>query len=97
MYADITLETVALSILNNVAVFVTDARLPFSDFFHGLSLNTITNALTQALQSVNKWKKSIHCCQLSSFNVAYTNSVPQFLSVSIIFPRPVYVAVLLEF
>jgi hypothetical protein len=31
---------------------------------HGLSLNTITNALTRVLQSVNKRKKDIQCYQL---------------------------------
>jgi hypothetical protein len=53
MYANVTLETVDLDIPNNAAVFVTDApakrapTLPFYDIFpHGLSLNTITNALT---------------------------------------------------
>jgi hypothetical protein len=68
VYADITSETVALDTDNNVAVFVTDGSAecaptvcPYSksDFpvlSHGLSLSAITNALTRALQSVNKWK-----------------------------------------
>jgi hypothetical protein len=41
--------------------------LPFSFFFsHGLTLNTITNSLTRALQSINK-QKNIQCCQLKVF------------------------------
>jgi hypothetical protein len=35
-------------------------------FSHGLSHNTITNALTRELQSVNKWK-NIQCCQVKFF------------------------------
>jgi hypothetical protein len=31
---------------------------------HGLSLNTITDVLTGALQSINKLKKNVQCCQL---------------------------------
>jgi hypothetical protein len=63
-----------------VPVFATDApakREPKTSFIigqvsyfpilsHGLSLNTITNALTQALLNVNK-RKSIQCCQLKFF------------------------------
>jgi hypothetical protein len=33
----------------------------------GLSLSTITNALTRALQSVIKRKKNIQCCHLAFF------------------------------
>jgi hypothetical protein len=80
VYADITLETVALDTPNNVAVFVTDApakRAPTMSSFkigqvshflilsHELSIKTITNELTRELQSVNE-RKNIHCCQLLS-------------------------------
>jgi hypothetical protein len=66
MYANITLETIALD-TPNMAVLVADApakhannlssfqnrtSLPFLILSHRLSLHTITNAL----QSVNKWK-----------------------------------------
>jgi hypothetical protein len=104
VYADITLETVALDTPNNVAVFITDApakhaatiyplsklnRSPIFWFFHmWLSLNTITNALMQALQSVNKWK-NIQCCNGSSFNVTNTNTFYSSIStVSIILFAP---------
>jgi hypothetical protein len=64
---------------NNVTVSVTDAsakcipmicplsksdKSPMLWFFHRDSLNTFANALTWALQSVNKWKKRIQWCQL---------------------------------
>jgi hypothetical protein len=83
VYADVTLETVALDTPNNMAVFVTDApeKTCTNDLFsfkirqvshfpilsHGPSLNTITNALTRALQSVNNGKKRIQCCQPKFF------------------------------
>jgi hypothetical protein len=35
-------------------------------------------------ECVNKLKKNSKCCQLSTFNVDNTNSIPQFLSVSVI-------------
>jgi hypothetical protein len=77
VYADITLETVALDTPYNVAVFVTDASaiclLSTSDkspifqiLSHGPSFNTIINSLTLALQSVNKLK-TIQCCHLKFF------------------------------
>jgi hypothetical protein len=68
VYANITLETVALDTPINVAFssqmlqlnahqqtvfFQNITSLKFSDFSHELSFNTITNALTKALQSVN--------------------------------------------
>jgi hypothetical protein len=94
MCADVTLETVALDTRNNVAVFITDAHdltsfkirqvSHFTIPLHELSLNTITDALTQALQNIYKRKKNNQCCQLKFFQVGNTNSVPQFLSVSII-------------
>jgi hypothetical protein len=77
-----------------VAVFVTDApakhrpkicslsklgKSPIFRFFHTDSPNTITNALTWAVQSVNK-QNNIQCANWSSFSVANTNSIPQFLS-----------------
>jgi hypothetical protein len=54
--ANITLETVALDTPNNTAVS------------HRLSLNTITNELTRALQSAKKKRKNIQCCQLKLFH-----------------------------
>jgi hypothetical protein len=51
---------------------------------HGLSLSTIINSLTWALQNVNK-RKDIQCCQLKPFQYSKTNSVFQFLNVSIIY------------
>jgi hypothetical protein len=48
MYADITFETV----------------VHFLILSHGLSLNTISNALTQALQIINSLKKNVQHCQL---------------------------------
>jgi hypothetical protein len=103
VYADITSETVAFHIRNNVSVFVKDApakRAPtmssfkigqvfFPDFSNGLSPNTITNALTRALRSVNK-RKNVQCCQTKSFNVDNTNSIPQFLGVFILFTPCAY-------
>jgi hypothetical protein len=82
MYDDITLETVAVDTPNNVAVlsqmlqlnpyqrsvlFQNRTSLPFPILSHGLSLSTITTALTRALQSVNKRNKNIQCCQLKFF------------------------------
>jgi hypothetical protein len=80
VYADITVETVALGTPNNVAAFVTNApakRTPTvcpplkSDkspiLSRRLSLNTITNALAQTLRSVNKRNKNIQCCQVKFF------------------------------
>jgi hypothetical protein len=82
VYVNIALETVALDTPSNMAGFLTDApakRAPTVCSFkigqvshfpvpsHGLSLNTITNALTRALQSVNKRKKSVQGCQLKFF------------------------------
>jgi hypothetical protein len=72
VYADFNLESATLDTLNTAAVFVTDdpakrARIicPLSKsddshyaiLSHGLSFNTITIALTGALQIVNKRKK----------------------------------------
>jgi hypothetical protein len=72
VYADITLQTVTLDTPNTVADCIADApgkHAPTRSSFkngqvshfrilsHILSLNTITNALTRALQSVNKRKK----------------------------------------
>jgi hypothetical protein len=57
----------------------------FLIFLHRLLLNTNTNTLTQALQSINKWK-NFQCCQLKFFNVGNTNSIPQFLRVPLFYP-----------
>jgi hypothetical protein len=97
VYTNMTLETVALHTPNNLAVFVTDApakRMPVMSSFkigqvshflilsHGLSLNTTTNALTRALQSVKK-RKNIQCCQLKFFQCSQYKQI-LFLSVSVI-------------
>jgi hypothetical protein len=78
-YADITIETVAVQTHNNVAAFVRDGpakRAPmicrlqvskFSFLSHGLSLNTLTNASTRPLQSVNKRKNNFPCYQKKCF------------------------------
>jgi hypothetical protein len=62
VYADITLETVALDTSNHLAEFVTDgpakreptiyplSKLVKAPLLHWLCLNTITNALTRVLQ-----------------------------------------------
>jgi hypothetical protein len=71
--ADITTEIVALDTPNNVAVFVTDASTkrastsPIPILSHGLSLDTIANSLTRALQSIKKLKRNNQCCQLKLF------------------------------
>jgi hypothetical protein len=77
VYADITLETVALDTHINLAVFATDAlakhaptncpfflRLPFSCSFPRPVVQHSHNALTIALQSINKLKNNIEWCQL---------------------------------
>jgi hypothetical protein len=103
MYADITLETVALDTPNNVAIFITDApakRAPtmsslkigqishFPILSHGLPLSTITNALRRTLQSVNKGKNNFQCCQLKFFHCSQHKNSIQVLSVSIILFTP---------
>jgi hypothetical protein len=45
-------------------LFPNRKSLPFSDPSHGLSLKTITNALTRALQSADKHNNNIQCYQL---------------------------------
>jgi hypothetical protein len=66
---------------NNLSSFKIGQVSYFLILSHGLSLNIITKALIQAIQSVNK-QKDIQCYE---FNAANINSIPQFLSVSIIF------------
>jgi hypothetical protein len=81
VYTDIALETVTLDTPNNVqflshmlqlnvhqcsVLFQNWAGLPFSDSFTKTLCITDTNALTLALQSVNK-QKTIQCCQLKFF------------------------------
>jgi hypothetical protein len=98
VYADITLETVALDTPNNVADFATDAppiEAPtnvssfkiwqvshFPILSHGLSSSTNTNALTPALQIINKRENIFSVANWSSSNVANTNSISQFLGLS---------------
>jgi hypothetical protein len=67
-------------------LFQNQTSLQFSDSFTR-TLNTITNALTRALQSVNK-RKNIQCCQISYFNAANINFILQFLSVSTTLSTP---------
>jgi hypothetical protein len=82
VFADITLQIVALDTHNNVAVFfITDGsskraisvlsqnrtNLQFSCSFTWCVTQQITNALTWALQSVNKRLKNIQYCQLKLF------------------------------
>jgi hypothetical protein len=74
---------------NNLSSFKIRKVSHFPVLSHGLSLNTITNTLTQALQNVNKQKKNIQCCQLKFFQCNQRiNSVPKFLGVSIILSTP---------
>jgi hypothetical protein len=47
-------------------------KSPIFWFFHMDCHNTITNALTRALESVNK-QKNIQCCQLEFFQCSHTN------------------------
>jgi hypothetical protein len=56
---------------------------------HGLSLNTITNTLTRALQSVNK-RKNIQCCQQKFFQYIQNNQIIflNFLVVPLFCPAP---------
>jgi hypothetical protein len=78
---DITLETVAfdtlimwqlsqllhLNVHQRSVAFKIGQVSYFSILSHGLSLNTITNAVTRELQCLNKWKKNIQWCQLKYF------------------------------
>jgi hypothetical protein len=95
VYVDITLETVALNTRNNVAVFITYAsdkcaptcplsksdKSPIFRFFH-------TDC--HPAQSLIHWYEHhrVQRCQLKFFQLANTNSIPQFLSVSIILSIP---------
>jgi hypothetical protein len=99
VYADITLESVALDTPNNVAVVITDApakraqtRCPLSKsdkcyifrFFYAYNLlGAITNALTRTLQSVNKGKNNIQHCKLKLFQCSQHKS---YFSISLTFP-----------
>jgi hypothetical protein len=73
-------------------LFENQASLPLSDSFTRTALNTITNALTRALQSVNKGKKDIRCCQLKLFECSQHKQI-LFLNI-LVFPLfcspPVY-------
>jgi hypothetical protein len=77
--------------------FQNPTSLPFFDSSHGLSFNTITNALTLALQSINK-QKNIQCCYLKFFERSQHKQILffQFLSVSIILFTPLYIFVVLN-
>jgi hypothetical protein len=57
---------------------------------HGLSLNTITNVLTRALQSVNKLK-NFQCCQLKFFQCSQHKQILflNFLMFPLFCPPPV--------
>jgi hypothetical protein len=74
-------------------LFHKRTSLPFSDSF---TLNTITNALTQALQSVNKWK-NIQYSQLKFFQCSQHKQI-LFLN-SLVFPLfrplPVYECIIM--
>jgi hypothetical protein len=98
VYANI-IETVALDTPNNVTALSQMLQLKahqwsvmsqnwqlsnFTVFWH----NTIINALTWALQSVNKRKKNIQCCQLKFFQCSQHKHI-LFLSVSIILSTPI--------
>jgi hypothetical protein len=90
-----------------VAIFVTDAPAKhaptmcslsksdkshiFQILSHWLPLNTITNALTQALQSKNKWK-NIQCCQLKFFQCSQHKLILflNFLVFPLFCPPPVH-------
>jgi hypothetical protein len=106
IYADITLETVALDTHNNVSVVITDAstkhtlticplsksdKSPIFQFFHADCHNTITNALTRALQRINKRKKNIQCCQLKFFQCCQHKQILffSFLVFPLFCPPPV--------
>jgi hypothetical protein len=105
MYADITLETVALDTCNNVSGFVRDApakhapticplsksdNSPISRFFH------MNYHLKQSLMHLHEHYrvqtngKTFSVANWIYFNVANTNSTPQFFSVSIILSTPVF-------
>jgi hypothetical protein len=105
MYADITLETVALDTPNNVAVHVTDAptrrvsticSLSKSDmsptfrFFHMDCHSHTHYVLTWALQSVNK-RKNIQCCQLKFFQCSQQKLIIffNFLGFPLVCPPPI--------
>jgi hypothetical protein len=77
LYADITSQSVALGSPNNVAVSCRRCsvwtrtnelssfkieQVSYFPFSHGLSLNTITNALTWPLINVKEQKKNTQCC-----------------------------------
>jgi hypothetical protein len=114
VYADITLESETLHTHNNVAVFTTDAPvnayqiyLPsfkigqVSDFpvlSHGLPLYTNTNELTRTLQSVNKRKKNIQCCQLKYFQCNQHKQILllNFLVFPLLCPLPVCMLIVVE-
>jgi hypothetical protein len=51
---------------NDLSSFKIEQVSHFRILSHGLSLNTISKALTRALQGVNK-RKNIQCCQLMFF------------------------------
>jgi hypothetical protein len=77
-YADMIFETCALDTPNSLTAlwqilypnahqwsvfFENQTSCQFMILWCRLSLNTITNPLTWALQNVNKWKENIHCYQ----------------------------------
>jgi hypothetical protein len=78
-HADINLETVSLNKSNNVAVlsqmlqlnayqfFVFFRNRISFPFFVYLIRLSFTHALTRSLQSINKQKDNIQCCQLKFF------------------------------
>jgi hypothetical protein len=79
---------------NKLSSFKIGQVSHFPILSHGLSLNTITNALTRPLHSVNK-RKNIQCCQLDFFQCSQHKQI-LFLDFSVfpLFcpPLTVYVA-----
>jgi hypothetical protein len=59
-------------------------KSPIFRFFHTDSHSTVTNALTRALQSVNKRNKNIQCCQLKFFQCSQHKLHSSIFSASII-------------
>jgi hypothetical protein len=65
------------------ALFQNWKSIHFPITSQGLLLNTIVNALTQALQSVKKWK-DMQCCQLKFLQCSQHKLYSSILSVSIV-------------
>jgi hypothetical protein len=101
VYADITLETVALDTPNNVAIFVIDApakrgpticplsklgKSPIVQLFH-TDCRSIqsTMHLHDHYKVCSDGRRPFTVANWSSFSVTDTNFIPQFLSVSVFF------------